>query len=201
MRTQKANDRNEQPVTANPKNPNNMDPTYFDQFLKTTVPISSSTSTTEGSTEGSTESESTTAQDNVTDFESEFVFLSGNETDHEDEARSVGFDHELYDNNLENSTEYRTEVEQLFETNRTRKRRFVARLFDSGTKTQIFVSCHNAGGFTSSRQRWWYIALANCGSKKGIEVYYRFIMTNGPRGDFWHEHFSADEMCKYHWLS
>jgi uncharacterized protein YqcC (DUF446 family) len=26
-------------------------------------------------------------------------------------------------------------------------------------------------------------------------------MTNGPRGDFWHEHFSADEMCKYHWLS
>lgn len=59
------------------------------------------------------------------------------------------------------------------------------------------MSCRNIGGFTSSRERWWYIAIANCGSQKGLDVRYKFRMTNGPPGDFWHEHFSADEMCKY----
>lgn len=177
----------------NPKHPDNMDPTYFDQFLKTTTP---SFSTTEGFSTTESSSESTTTINNDTDFESEFLFL--NDTEHEqDEGKSTGFDHEVYDNNLENSTEYRNDVEQLFESNKTRMKRFIGKLYESEKKTQIYVSCHNAGGFTSSRQRWWYIALANCGSKKGIEVYYRFIMTNGPRGDFWHEHFSADEMCKY----
>lgn len=44
--------------------------------------------------------------------------------------------------------------------------------------------------------RWWYIAVSNCGSSKGLDVVYRFKMTNGETGDFWHEHFSADEMCK-----
>ncbi|CRL08386.1 CLUMA_CG021397, isoform A [Clunio marinus] len=63
---------------------------------------------------------------------------------------------------------------------------------------KVYVTCHNAGGFTSARQRWWYIALANCGNAKGMDVRFKFRMTNGPPGDFWHEHFSADEMCKFH---
>lgn len=63
-------------------------------------------------------------------------------------------------------------------------------------KSKLIVVCHNVGGFTSSRERWWYIAIGNCGSQKGIDIKYKFRMTNGPPGDFWHEHFSADEMCK-----
>ncbi|EAA00571.4 AGAP012225-PA, partial [Anopheles gambiae str. PEST] len=62
-------------------------------------------------------------------------------------------------------------------------------------ETRLIVSCSNFGSFTSSRERWWYIAIANCdGAGRGLDVKYRFRMTNGPPGDFWHEHFSADEM-------
>lgn len=42
----------------------------------------------------------------------------------------------------------------------------------------------------------WYIAISNCGSDKGLDVTYRFKMTNGKPGEFWHEHFSADERSK-----
>ena len=80
--------------------------------------------------------------------------------------------------------------------NRT-KRQALPRFFEQSKKQTIIVSCHNTGTFTSARQRWWYIALANCGSSKGIDVKFKFKMTNGQPGDFWHEHFSADEMCKF----
>lgn len=68
--------------------------------------------------------------------------------------------------------------------------------FETEKSGTVTVICHNVGGFTSSRQRWWYIAVANCGSNKGMDIRYKFKMTNGATGDFWHEHFSADEMCK-----
>ncbi|KAJ8913743.1 hypothetical protein NQ315_007460 [Exocentrus adspersus] len=55
------------------------------------------------------------------------------------------------------------------------------------------VSCHNARRFRSSRERWWFIAISNCNGSKGIDIKYRLLMTNGPPGDYWHEHFSADE--------
>ncbi|XP_018568361.1 transmembrane protein 145-like [Anoplophora glabripennis] len=55
------------------------------------------------------------------------------------------------------------------------------------------VSCHNARRFRSSRERWWFVAVSNCNSTKGINIKYRLLMTNGPPGDYWHEHFSADE--------
>lgn len=51
--------------------------------------------------------------------------------------------------------------------------------------------------WSSSIFRWWYIAISNCGSNKGLDVWYKFRMTNGAPGDFWNEHFSADEMCEY----
>ncbi|XP_058833106.1 transmembrane protein 145-like [Topomyia yanbarensis] len=95
-------------------------------------------------------------------------------------------------NGLENSTDYKLLVEELFQGsgdsgNSSRIRR--------ATKLErLVISCANHGTFTSSRQRWWYIAIANCGSNKGLDVWYRFRMTNGALGDFWHEHFSADEM-------
>lgn len=115
-------------------------------------------------------------------------------------------DQETQDNNLENTTEFLMDVEEMFENptislaNRT-KRQTPETLV--GEKKGIYVSCHNAGGFTSSRQRWWYIALANCDTKGtgGIDVRFRFRMTNGAVGDFWSEHFSADEMCKLWFMS
>lgn len=31
---------------------------------------------------------------------------------------------------------------------------------------------------------------------QGIDINYQILMTNGPPGDYWQEHFSADEFCK-----
>lgn len=155
----------------------------------------------------------------------------------------LSFKHDTaFENELENSTEYRSDVEELFESpvdshhpvevegaedgeERARSKRLVdGNLFYRSRETYT-VRCHNAGTFISSRERWWvffggllgflelypsylngscfsprlprwYIAIANCGSDKGLDVTYRFKMTNGNPGEFWHEHFSADERCK-----
>ncbi|BES94590.1 Rhodopsin-like GPCR transmembrane domain [Nesidiocoris tenuis] len=61
------------------------------------------------------------------------------------------------------------------------------------TNTSVVVSCHQARRFHSARERWWFLAVSNCNSTKGLNLEYRFLMTNGPPGDYWHEHFSADE--------
>ncbi|CAH1407389.1 unnamed protein product [Nezara viridula] len=55
------------------------------------------------------------------------------------------------------------------------------------------IQCHQGRRFHSSRERWWFLAISNCNSTKGLSIKYRFLMTNGPPGDYWHEHFSADE--------
>ncbi|XP_063930443.1 transmembrane protein 145-like [Zophobas morio] len=60
-------------------------------------------------------------------------------------------------------------------------------------KENRIIHCNNARKFDSSRERWWFIALSNCNGSKGIHVKYKILMTNGPPGDYWHEHFSADE--------
>ncbi|XP_073978128.1 transmembrane protein 145-like isoform X2 [Rhodnius prolixus] len=57
----------------------------------------------------------------------------------------------------------------------------------------VTLRCHQARRFHSSRERWWFLAISNCNSTKGLNIRYRFLMTNGPPGDYWHEHFSADE--------
>ena len=31
---------------------------------------------------------------------------------------------------------------------------------------------------------------------QGLSMQYKFVMTNGQPGDYWHEHFSADEFCE-----
>ncbi|EDS31055.1 conserved hypothetical protein [Culex quinquefasciatus] len=150
------------------------DPFTFDQFLKTTT--TESTVPTEPFDFNMTESDFSTIETNTSEFSDERVLYS-----------NVEF------NSLENTTDYKIFVEELFHGNQessnvTRVRR--ASKFD----TKLVVSCSNHGTFTSSRQRWWYIAVSNCGSNKGLDIVYRFKMTNGETGDFWHEHFSADEM-------
>ena len=178
------------PTSSSKKSPDEMDSTYFDQFLKTTTQSSASIFSSPFST---TDGTSTFSVD----------IFNFTEVDIEDfNATSPGYktmvyDQEAQNNDLENTTDFRAYVEELMtdEHNRT-KRQALPRLFESERKQTIYVSCHNAGGFTSVRPRWWYIALANCGSTKGLDVRYKFRMTNGALGDFWHEHFSADEMCK-----
>ncbi|OAD55784.1 hypothetical protein WN48_04314, partial [Eufriesea mexicana] len=55
------------------------------------------------------------------------------------------------------------------------------------------VRCSSYRRFRSSRPRWWFIALADCSSKIGLNVSYWMSLTNAPHGHFWKEHFSADE--------
>lgn len=109
------------------------------------------------------------------------------------------------ENDLEQDADYSDDVERMFEdgadgaSTTVRMRRSLATPMhvkhdNLGT---VLVTCNNIGGFTSSRERWWYIAIANCGSRKGLDLKYKFRLTNGPPGDFWHEHFSADEMCEF----
>lgn len=118
------------------------------------------------------------------------------------------FKHDIgLENVLENTTDYKKDVEELFEPPKrmehsgeddietTRHRRSNPSNYHP-TRTTYIVRCHNAGSFISSRERWWFIAIANCGNGKGLDVKYRFKMTNGETGDFWHEHFSADERRK-----
>lgn len=105
-----------------------------------------------------------------------------------------------FENELENSTEYKMEVEELFAPAKSndsaranRQRRSPWKMPQTGTRDTYIVKCHNAGSFISSRERWWFIAISNCNSNKGLDVKYKFKMTNGKTGDIWHEHFSADE--------
>ncbi|XP_076058187.1 uncharacterized protein LOC143035254 [Oratosquilla oratoria] len=51
--------------------------------------------------------------------------------------------------------------------------------------------CQGRRSFRSVRERWWFIAISNCESDKGLQLKYRFTMTNGKL--FWYKHFSADE--------
>lgn len=162
------------PLNVKPtKASDSLEPGYFDQFLKTTTV--SPTSTSSFSQDEYNMTEDLLFSTTVTNF--------------------------ITDKDIDNSTNFKIDVEEIFtnkEENTTRRKRDLLspypKLFESEKKGTLIVTCHNLGGFTSSRERWWYIAVANCGSNKGLDVHYKFRMTNGPPGDFWHEHFSADEM-------
>lgn len=62
------------------------------------------------------------------------------------------------------------------------------------------IHCKSHREFRSSRPRWWFIALADCSSKTGLNISYDMSLTNGSPGSFWREHFSADEFCKYQFI-
>lgn len=65
---------------------------------------------------------------------------------------------------------------------------------EKGT-TVIFCSSNRT--FSSQRERWWYIAVSNCDSRKGLRLKYRIVMVNDQAPGSWIKHFSADQMCKY----
>ncbi|XP_068720396.1 transmembrane protein 145-like [Montipora capricornis] len=61
----------------------------------------------------------------------------------------------------------------------------------SGCKEQevlgsIHLICDGNRSFRSNHDKWWYIALSNCKSTKGLQAKYRLEMTNGD---------TADERC------
>lgn len=145
------------PTQPSKKDPEEFDSTYFDQFIKTTTQMPASTFSDQPS---SIDMSSTT-----------FGFENFTEVDIEDFNSTITgyktmiYDQETQDNNLENTTEFKREVEEMFEDTgnqsiRTKRQTF-PRILEQEKKQTIYISCHNAGGFTSSRQRWWYIALVS----------------------------------------
>lgn len=217
------------PAAPAPASTDDSNPYYLDQFLKTTTT----------STGSSAASQSTSSSTSVPDYEllnANFSMFNESEVFNASaffdlsivDRYPIVFQHdEGFENELENTTDFKQDVEELFTVMNTadaeqmdkhkriedndgdadtdidgmeqqqrarRSDRLHSGLFPP-TRESIRVKCHNAGKFFSSRERWWYIAIANCGSEKGLDVTYRFKMTNGGPGDFWHEHFSADEMC------
>lgn len=57
--------------------------------------------------------------------------------------------------------------------------------------------CDSSREFESSRERWWFIAISNCDSTKGLRLKYRFELIN-EAGNSWLRHFSADQFYILH---
>lgn len=186
--------------------------TNYDKYLKRPLsePKQPSGNRTVKSLENITDEPNNEFAESLESFNETEIFNNSATTgdEHSHNGGGLTFQHDIgMQNELENTTEWKLEVEQLFETQnqteylredtknyKSRERRSENWPFRRQRDTYI-VRCHNAGTFISSRERWWYIAISNCGSDKGLDIRYRFKMTNGKSGDFWNEHFSADERC------
>ncbi|XP_038219824.1 transmembrane protein 145-like [Zerene cesonia] len=187
-------------TTVKPKNNPNKndlpsDPAYYDQFLKTTTtPTKSTMDVTTKSTNSTTWYELIPDDFNATTVipEDELWENIGpvKNTSLTETLKDVEI---LFDNNYNHSGHKIKRSIELYE--RYRRRRLNSESYQSGfSETErMIVSCHNSRRFRSARERWWFIAISNCDSPKGLDVRYKFLMTNGPDGDFWHKHFSADE--------
>jgi len=55
------------------------------------------------------------------------------------------------------------------------------------------IRCRGSRNFKTARERWWYIAVSNCQSSKGLKLRYKFWLTNGEPWDFLHYQYSADD--------
>lgn len=54
-----------------------------------------------------------------------------------------------------------------------------------------YLQCICIAEFKTSRERWWFLAAANCKSNKGLDLYYNLTLLNNRTE--WLKHFSADE--------
>lgn len=181
--------------------------TIFDKYLKRTTNSPSDTTPDDNSMENTIENVTNynAIGENMELFNDTEVFNST--LKHGRNGGGLYFKHDQgFENELENTTEYKSQVEELFEPPKKiesfedememirQRRSYPFHL--TRQRESFIVKCHNAGSFISSRERWWFIAISNCNSDKGLDVKYKFKMTNGKTGDFWHEHFSADERRK-----
>ncbi|KAF7490505.1 Transmembrane protein [Sarcoptes scabiei] len=66
-----------------------------------------------------------------------------------------------------------------------------------GTNNESWYRCIHHRTFQSHRERWWFIAIDNCGTSKGLYMKYRITMTNSQT-NAWLKHFSADEFYILH---
>ncbi|CAB3233786.1 unnamed protein product [Arctia plantaginis] len=184
-------------TTPKPKNKNSTnllppEPSYYDQFLKTTPrdarPIPPDVNTTWYELLPTDDFNFTTTM--VPEEELWESISPEQNGSHFGKLNDVEI---LFDN--ENGKKHKIKRSlDLYE--RFRRRRIHAESKHPGSTTEkekLLVSCHNSRRFRSARERWWFIAISNCENDKGLDVKYKFLMTNGPDGDFWHEHFSADE--------
>jgi hypothetical protein len=120
--------------SAHHKTNEDVDSTYFDKFLKSTTEMSPSSTTSDGDYYSST-----TLSENSTDVD----FENFNLTD--SEYKVLTYDQNSQDNNLENTTDYRAEVEEMFEgmsesnNNRTKRQAWGN---DNANVQTLLVTCH-----------------------------------------------------------
>ncbi|XP_049883728.1 uncharacterized protein LOC126379135 [Pectinophora gossypiella] len=184
-------------TTSKPKNATRSqqpESSFYDQFLKTT-PISRSTITDNATTWYEvypTDDMTTTELVDDELWENIDPEKSERNESHMESLKDVEL---MFDNQNNSGHKIKRSTFDLYE--RFRRRRLKSEsdeaLTNHGKVERLVVTCHNSRRFRSARERWWFIAISNCDSNKGLDVRYKFLMTNGPDGDFWHEHFSADE--------
>ncbi|XP_064650756.1 transmembrane protein 145-like isoform X3 [Lineus longissimus] len=62
-----------------------------------------------------------------------------------------------------------------------------------GPHNKTELHCKMKLTFKSSRERWWFIAIDNCNSTRGLYLNYEITMTNSQNKNLFFYHFSADE--------
>lgn len=166
---------------------------------------STTTTTTTTTTSATTRSVAVTSSYDTTEFQFEMENYSTTE-----ETSTSSFSHSSTTPNFNNIISKMTttterdlnlDFEELNDTyvkQQTNHRRTIIKraLTPTVAVKSKKIICRNARRFRSSRERWWFVAISNCNGTRGIHIKYKILMTNGPQGDYWHEHFSADEFCK-----
>uniref|UniRef100_A0A0N4ZAY0 GpcrRhopsn4 domain-containing protein n=1 Tax=Parastrongyloides trichosuri TaxID=131310 RepID=A0A0N4ZAY0_PARTI len=56
-----------------------------------------------------------------------------------------------------------------------------------------WYNCSGSKKFISARPRWWYFAIGNCNSTRGLYLEYSLLMVNSDNPTSWFYHFSFDE--------
>ncbi|XP_026739984.1 transmembrane protein 145-like [Trichoplusia ni] len=167
------------------------EPSYYDQFLKTTQnpkPTLTDTNTTWFELVPTDDLNFTTAAPEDELWESIGPRENGSHFGNLNDEVEI-----LFDNRNRSGHKIKRSLD-LYD--RFRRRRLNSQSGGAAAnpeKEHLMVTCHNSRRFRSARERWWFIAISNCDNNKGLDVRYKFLMTNGMDGDFWHEHFSADE--------
>ncbi|KAL0858794.1 hypothetical protein ABMA27_011260 [Loxostege sticticalis] len=175
-----------------------LDTTYYDQFLKTTTPKPKSTTAGANSTTWY-ELLPTDDLNFTTTIPEDDLWESIGPQKNDSQLQNLKDVEILFSHTNSGGPKIKRSTNKIYERYLRRRLNSEAdahthtKRHTSGNTEKLVVSCHNSRRFRSARERWWFIAISNCDSSKGLDVRYKFLMTNGPDGDFWHQHFSADE--------